>query len=151
MDIALQILTTVSTFIFVASLTCRVLLVLVILVLATLGRVLSVNSRYLLWSVLLVSLVTPMGLKLYIPGLAPLEPEEALATTGLDAADWSLEDAPARVAAAVNSSPVQSENAVVSSTAVNATGLLPWRELLSLFWLGGVLVVLGAMMVVSRR
>lgn len=152
MDMALQILTDVATFIFVASLKSTALLALLLLVLAALGRLLSPGSRYLLWSVLLVSLLMPIGFPLPLPAGLPLEPDDSIVTATPAAAIASVPQvSPPIMAAEANSVPGQSAAANLMPAGYANPDPLSWHELLSLLWLVGVLAVLVTTMVISRR
>src|SRR5690606_12637373 len=138
MDTALQTLTTVAAFLFVASLKGSVLIVLVLAAQKFFGKVLPANWRHALWFVVVVGLVTPVG---YEAALLPPAPEsERPSPPALESATERYPDTRENSASVIDTSPRVSQ-------AVEARVAMPSRPaqlpsvpdaMLPFLWLAGV-------------
>ncbi len=153
----LEAIAVFSAFIVYSTLKASVLIVLVILVQKTLGRLLTANGHYLLWLPVVISLLTPIGFKAVIPQafIAPVQIE--LPPTGPAASTNQSGSAPMPLApnayrnkisrtgflpALVNSMPAQQAN---ESTPFG------WYNLLLLTWCAGVVLLLGVVLIRNFR
>jgi len=151
MDIATHAIPGIAAFVLQASLKATLLVALVLLAQNVLNKVLPANVRYLLWFTVVVALVTPVGYE------APLLPERDTAATlqsvpanAIGAAPFvASKDTEVRAIASPLSTPattMRTEQPVMTETLPRS-----WLSLLPYVWLAGVLAMLGAIAVSSRR
>jgi beta-lactamase regulating signal transducer with metallopeptidase domain len=141
MEATLETLTGIATFILFASLKSTVLVGLVLAAQKVFAGHLSANGRYLLWLAVVISLVTPVGFAISLPNLPAFH---ASAETGLAA----------QVPVALEGSTVRYADthafAVSPPSSVDGASLR-WDSALSLLWLSGLILVITAMTLSSRR
>jgi beta-lactamase regulating signal transducer with metallopeptidase domain len=138
-----QVLASLASFIFYASLKTTVLVALILLAQKLLGRFLSANGRYLLWLTVVISLVTPIGFDTTLPafvtpanGFAPITQPVNETTGRLVAATPGT----GVTGSALN--PDSSPPATYVADAASAPSI-PWGALMPWLWLTGALLVLG--------
>jgi beta-lactamase regulating signal transducer with metallopeptidase domain len=151
MDAVTLVVTMLASFFFHASLKTALVVGLVLLVQKCFSRILSASGHYLLWTPVVISMLTPVGFDIELP----------LITTAGDAGSTATartiperDTAPASQSLTVPRQEMPANTASLPSySSAESPVTLPfsWSSLLSWLWTAGVLTVLGMVALSSYR